>query len=355
VCSHHPFCRSGVSGSIDHPDGANVGSAVPIEPKEHDASLQVPPRDLDRADRRGCCRGDRIREDDRVSGPGESQDARATDGRAPRRHVHNACQGRRRLAGPADQLHAAVLAALPVDAGRAGRVQACRGDEGLHARARSRRRHPEAGRRRQDVDVQAPQGHQILQRQDRGAARLPVDVPAHLQGAYPDRRGLLQRDRGRRQVPQDAGDVQSHQGRRDQRQGRNHHVPPDAAGCRVALQARRAARRGAPVGHAEQGSRHEASALHRLLHVHEVRPEPRARHGAQPALQAVVGRRAARGLRRQDRAEVRPHGRGRGHAGRERPGRPCSTSRPPIASTRSAPSIRIRCTSTRSSPTGTCR
>ena len=64
----------------------------------------------------------------------------------------------------------AVLAALPVHAGRAGRVQARRGDEGLHDRARPRRRAPEADRRRQDVDVQAAQGHQVLDGRDGAAA-----------------------------------------------------------------------------------------------------------------------------------------------------------------------------------------
>ena len=74
------------------------------------------------------------------------------------------------------------------------------------------------------------------------AARLPLDVPAHLQGAHPDGRRLLQRARRRRQVPQDAGHVRPLQGRRDQQQGQHGHVPPDEAGRRVARQARRAAR-----------------------------------------------------------------------------------------------------------------
>ena len=72
-----------------------------------------------------------------------------------------------------------------------------------------------------------------------------------------------------------------------------------AAGRRVAGQARRPARRLLPVGHAEQGLRARSCRRHGRVHVHEVRPEPRARDGAQPVLQAVVGRCAARRLRRQ--------------------------------------------------------
>ena len=60
---------------------------------------------------------------------------------------------------------------------------------------------PAADRRRQDLYLQAAQGHQVLERQraDRqGRRRL---VPAHLQGLEPDRGRLLHRHRRRRQVP----------------------------------------------------------------------------------------------------------------------------------------------------------
>ena len=87
----------------------------------------------------------------------------------------------------------AVLAALSRDAGRPGHVQGRRRRRRVRDRARPRRRHPEAHRRRQDLEVPAAQGHQVLERQVRDAEGRALHVRAHLQGAHPDRRRVLQR------------------------------------------------------------------------------------------------------------------------------------------------------------------
>ena len=74
--------------------------------------------------------------------------------------------GRRRHARPADQLHAAVLAALPVHA-MTGCVafKKAAGTEGFKIVPDLAEAMPDADRRRQDLDLQAAQGHQVLQRQ----------------------------------------------------------------------------------------------------------------------------------------------------------------------------------------------
>ena len=216
--------------------------------------------------------------------------------------------------------------------------------------------HPEADRRRQDLEVHAPQGHQVLERQGADRQGRAVLVRAHLQGPHPDRGRLLQRARRRRGVPQDARDLHPLEGRRGRPEGQHGHVPPDAARRGVARQDRRAARHDPARRDAEQGRGHHAAARHRRVHVHEVRPEPPARARAQPELQGVVGGRAARRLPRQDHA-TRSASRSRPRSRRSRTARPTgrSTRRRPTASTRSARSTPRRCTSTRSSRTGTCR
>ena len=65
---------------------------------------------------------------------------------------------------PEDQLHAAILAGLPVRLRRACDLQACRRRRGLHHRAGSRRGDAGAPGRRQDLCLQAAQGHQVLRR-----------------------------------------------------------------------------------------------------------------------------------------------------------------------------------------------
>ena len=70
-----------------------------------------------------------------------------------------------------------------------------------------------------------------------------------------------------------------------------------------------------------EGSGRQVGARHGAVHDQVVRPEPHDHARAEPVLQGVVEGRAARGVPRHDHRALRPHGRGGGHAGRERPGR----------------------------------
>ena len=181
---------------------------------------------------------------------------------------------------------------------------------------------PEAHRRRQDLDVQAAQGHQVLERQDRASRSdvlytferiFKVHTPTAggfysvLVGADKCLKTPATCDLSKSVVVDNkAGTVTFHLTQPDAEWLDKLAVPHAAM---------------LPVRHAQQGSRHGAPAGHGRVHVHEVRPEPRAPDGAQQVLQAVVGRRAARRLRRQHLVHVRPDRRGPDHADRERHGR----------------------------------
>ena len=234
----------------------------------------------------------------------------------------------------------AVLAALPRDAGRPRHVQGRRRRRRVRDRARPRGRHPEADRGRQDLEVHAAQGHQVLQRQARARRRTcSTRSSASSRCTRPPPAGSTASSRAptsaSRRPPRAISRSRSWSTRRPTRVT-FHLAQPDAEWLDKLAVPHAAL---LPVGHAQQGPRHEAAARHRRLHVHEVRPEPRADPGAQPALQAVVGRRAARRLRRQDHVQrsARPS---RRRSRRSRTARPTgrSSRRPPTASTSSAPS-----------------
>ena len=73
--------------------------------------------------------------------------------------------------------------------------------------------HSDADERRQDVDVQAPERDQVLERAAGDDERRRRLVQAHLQGQEPDLGRFLRRHRRRRCVPEDARDLHA-QGRR---------------------------------------------------------------------------------------------------------------------------------------------
>ena len=211
--------------------------------------------------------------------PAARDEGRQADGRPPRRHAQAAGEGRRRLARPADQLHARSTGSSTART-HDGLVtfKAAGGDAAFEIVPDLAVAIPKPTERRQDLDLQAAQGHQVLQRQDRAAARTWSSTFQRIfKVSQPDRRRLLQRHRRRRQVPQDAGHLHSRRRSWSTTKANTVTFHLDAARRRVARQARRAACRDPAVRHAHQGSRHQAAARHRRLHVHEVRPEPRAR------------------------------------------------------------------------------
>ena len=171
------------------------------------------------------------------------------------------------------------------------------------------------------MGVQAPQGDQVLERQDGDPRRCRRVVPADLQGEEPDLGLVLRRDRRRERVSEDAGDLHA-QGRRDrQRPGQHGHDQPRRSRLGVQVPDRRPACVHRPRGLPAEGRRHQAAPRHGRVLLLVVRPEQAARAEAQPLLQAVVEGSAARGLSGRDHPVVRPVGGGADHRGRERPGR----------------------------------
>ena len=163
-------------------------------------------------------------------------------------------------------------------AGRARRVQGSGRRRGVQDRARPRRRRPEADRRRQDVDVHAAQGHQVLQRQAGAGARRAVDDAAHLQGAQPTAGGfysvLVGADKCLK-TPATCDLSKSRRGRRRRRtRSRSTSPQPDAEWLdKLAVPHANLLPWGTP--NKDFGTKLPPSTG--AVHVHEVRPEPRAR------------------------------------------------------------------------------
>ena len=86
---------------------------------------------------------------------------------ARRRHVAPRRHGGRRHARPAGQLHPAVLAAVPGDVRRPGRVPEGRRRPSFDVVPDLAVAHAQGDQRRQDLHLRPAQGHQVLQRQDR--------------------------------------------------------------------------------------------------------------------------------------------------------------------------------------------
>ena len=281
--------------------------------------------DLRRVDsHRSRCRRRRLRQ--RFGGAARSE--RDTDrkrpgravGRAPGRHAQAAGQGRRRDDRPPRQLHAPVLAALPGHVRRPARVQEGGRRRGVRGRPGSGDHGAQPDQRRQDVGLHAPQGDQVLERQDGDDGRRGRVAAAHLQGEQPHVRHVLRGHRRREGVHRQAGHLHAEGGRERERERRNRDDQPDGARPRVQVQARGAARRHPPGERPAEGLGHEADPRDRPVHVLVVQPEPAADDGSQPALQAVVAGRAAGRLPGPDHVLVRPHRRGADHRDPERAG-----------------------------------
>ena len=86
---------------------------------------------------------------------------------------------------------------------------------------RRSRRH----RRRQDLRVQAPQGHPVLERRGGQAERLQVHLPAPVQDRGP-RLELLPGHHRRRRLREDAEALRPLRGHHRQRRRRHGHLPP---------------------------------------------------------------------------------------------------------------------------------
>ena len=163
---------------------------------------------------------------------------------------------------------------------------------------------PDRHRRRQDLRVQGPQGHQVLDRRGGQAERLHLHVRAPVQGRGARLR-LLRGHRRRRGVREEAEEVRPLQGRGRRRRRLDGDLPPDRARPRLPAEARDPVRLRRADGDAEQGHRHQAAARHRALQDRALHARPADGVRAQPALQGVVARGPARRLSRQDRDEAR--------------------------------------------------
>ena len=195
------------------------------------------------------------------------------------------------------------------------------GNAAFTGRSRPRNGHPDTDERRQDVDVQAPERDQVLERPAGDHERRRRLAQAHLQGQEPDLGWLLRRHRRRRRVPEDARHLHAQGRRLGERRGPHGDDQPDGARPRVQVQALGPAREHPAGGHAAEGRRHEADSGHRPVLLQVVQPQPEPRHGPQPLLQGVVGQGAAGRLPGPDHADLRPHRRGAGHGDPERAGR----------------------------------
>ena len=140
---------------------------------------------------------------------------------------------------------------------KARRQRGVRGRPG----SRDHRAHPD--QRRQDVGLHAPQGDQVLERQDGDSGRRGRVVPAHLQGEQPHLRHVLRRNRRREGMHREAGDLHAEGGRELQRERRNRDDQPDGARPRVQVQALRAARRHPAGGRPAERLGHEADPRYR--------------------------------------------------------------------------------------------
>ncbi len=243
------------------------------------------------------------------------------DEAAPRRHAQARGEGRRRHDRPARQLHAPVLAALPGDLRRAARVREGGRKCGLHGRSRPRNCRSDTDERRQDVDVQASERDQVLERPGGDDERRRRLAQAHLQGQEPDLGRFLLRHRRRRRVPEDARHLHAQGRRLRERCGPDGDDQPHGARPRVQVQALGPAREHPAGEYAGEGRRHEADSRHRPVLLQVVQPQPEPRHGPQPLLQGVVGQGAAGRLPGSDHADLRAHRRGADHGDPERAGR----------------------------------
>ena len=312
-----------------------VGS---LEPTGRSRSEPVHANRPDSRRRRGICNCARfVRR--RVERPRDDRS------RPSRRHAQAARQVGLGHDRPAGQLHASVLAALPGELRRAARLQEGGRERRVPGCPRHRPEHPDADERREALGVQDPQGDQVLERPAGHAERRRGLIPSHLQGQEPHVGNVLRRHRRRAGVPRPSGDLHAERRRDRQRQGRHGDDQPRRTRPGVQVPPLRAARKHPPGEHAAERRGDEAHPRHGHLLLHLVPAEQAADPEAEPLLQAVVGRRAAGGLRRRDRLLVRPDRRGADHRDRERPGG-LDTSRRlrPIGSTSSGRSTRTRCT-----------
>ena len=184
-------------------------------------------------------------------------------------------------------------------------------------RARPGHGAPDADRRRQDLPVPHQDRDQVLQRPGHEAERLRQDVRAAVHRAGADH--VLLRHRGRVRVQHQG--MRPVQGRGRRRPEQHADLPPDGPGSRVHRQAGPAVRLRGPGQHVVQAHRQQRAARHRAVHVAVVQPQLRGRPGPQQVLPRLERPGSAGRIPRQDRREVRADRLGRGHGGRERPGR----------------------------------
>ena len=322
-------------------------------------ALQDPSRDRDRAGRRG--RLPPARASPRRPAPPlprRRSRAREADGRASRRHAQAARQGRRRLARPADQLHAPVLAALPVARRTAwSRSRRPRGRRPSRSCPTSPSRIPkptDGGKTwtfKLRKGIKYSTGETVQPRDFLWTFQRIFKVHTPTAGGFYS--VLVGADKCLKTpatcdlskgvvINNKAGTVTFHLTQPDAEWLDKLAVPHAAV---------------LPVGHAEQGPRHEAPAVAPARTCSRSTTRTTSSCSKRnPNFKEWSADAQPDGYLDSIALHVRPHGRGRGHADRERPGRlDARLRRRPTASTRSARSTRTRCTSTRSSRTGTCR
>ena len=238
----------------------------------------------------------------------------------PRRHVHRARDAQRRNGRSAGQRDLAVLGSLPGHARRSDGVPQDGGARREQRRGRSGDAAAADGRRRSYLDDDAAARRALLQRCGGEAGRRALHVRAAVQGPRAHGRVALRRDRGRRPVPAEPGDLHARPRRDAERL--DDRVPPHRARQRLAAEARTAARGAAAAEHGSRGDRHRrlAPGRHRPVLLGVLRACQAARPASQPVLQGLGAGRPAGRLRRSHRAALRAGHRGRGHRGRARPG-----------------------------------
>ena len=149
-------------------------------------------------------------------------------GGSSRGHVRRPCDRERRLGGPADQCHAAVLAAVPGHPGRPDGVPQGHGRCGQQRRRRPRDGAAAHRRRRSHLDAHAAAGRALLERRVRRSARRALHVRAPLQGPRAAGGVALRRDRRRRGLPAEPCHLHARSRHRAERP--RDHVPPHAPG-----------------------------------------------------------------------------------------------------------------------------
>ena len=161
------------------PCGASGSSGTEAR-RGHEACTEGPARAHGRRARSGGCRLCKHR---LSAACGESGSRRAdagsrrADAGPPWRNHEAHRKDRRGDARPAGELHAPVLEPVHGDVRRPARVHEGRRSRGLQRRAGPRREDAYPYERREDLDVQDPQGSQVLERQgghDRRRRRLPA-------------------------------------------------------------------------------------------------------------------------------------------------------------------------------------